>query len=226
MCTENKNTVLRFVTFIAIFIFLGGLIAIPVVFAQGSSSYVPLSPLPGVDEIDTGDLTGFFNQLFIISIGAAALLAVLMIAIGGLQYMGKDAWSTKQDAKDRILGAVLGLLILLFAWLLLSTINPKLVSFDFFSNLQRVEFPNPPAESAGGGQPPEVLEEGEGGVWWDREVPGGGYWIGVSGNSCPQELTVGIINYVWARQEDRGRCDIPRETEGVCCKYNIAGDSS
>lgn len=109
------------------------------VFAQ---EYQPLSPLPG-SEISTDKPAEFFNLLFIITIAVAAVLAVLMFAVGGLQYMGSDAWSTKEDARRRMFFAVGGLLLLLFSVLLLSVINPNLVSLEFFADIKKSIQPKP-----------------------------------------------------------------------------------
>ena len=53
-----------------------------------------------------------------------------MIVIGGVQYTTSYGSSGKGEAKARILNAVLGLLLVLGAWVILYTINPDLVKLE------------------------------------------------------------------------------------------------
>jgi len=94
-------------------------------------SYTPLQSLPGISQ-EGQPVTlsaALFNNLVFLIIGIAVVLAVLMIVIGGIQYMGSDAFTKKEDARNKITMALFGLLIAFGAWLLLNTINPDLVSF-------------------------------------------------------------------------------------------------
>lgn len=61
------------------------------------------------------------------TLGIIALLAFLMIVLGGIEYMTSELISSKQAGKDKILNAIWGILIALGAWLILNTINPKLL---------------------------------------------------------------------------------------------------
>lgn len=69
----------------------------------------------------------YFNIIFKIAIGLCAALAVIMIVIGGVQYMGDESIFGKTEAKSRITSAILGLLIALGAYAILNTINPDLL---------------------------------------------------------------------------------------------------
>lgn len=91
-------------------------------------AYVPLVGIPGVT--DTGDFKGFLEGAFKIGLAIAATLAVVMITIGGFQYMTTDSVYNKTEGKDKIQNAIVGLLIALLIWLILFTINPKLLNFD------------------------------------------------------------------------------------------------
>lgn len=96
------------------------------------NEFVPLvqeSPLPSNPE----DPSSFFNSLFRIGIGIAAILAVLMIILGGFQYMTSDVPGAKSDGKTRIWGAIIGLLVILLSALILSIINPDILSFELFN---------------------------------------------------------------------------------------------
>mgnify|MGYP004127172961 CR=1 FL=1 len=95
--------------------------------------YIPLQSLPGTG-IEAGQKfttlsAGLFSNIVFFVIGIAIVLAVLMIVIGGIQYMGSDAYTSKEDAVKKINMALFGLLIAFGAWLLLNTINPDLVTF-------------------------------------------------------------------------------------------------
>jgi len=105
------------------------------------TTYTPLAPLPGLglDEkgqptdrpIDTKQKCAFGNYLNIIIklvLGIAGVLAMVMIVMGGIEYMTSDLISSKEAGKEQITHAVLGLLLALGAYLILNTINPQLLS--------------------------------------------------------------------------------------------------
>lgn len=113
------------------------LLFVDTVFAQ---SYTPISPLPGVgSSVNTGSPSGlvqYFNSIFVVFISIVAVLAVIKLMICGFQYMTSEAISSKEAAKKCLAGVFGGLLIVLLSVLVLNTINPKLLSFDFFNTLQ------------------------------------------------------------------------------------------
>ena len=69
----------------------------------------------------------YMNIMIKLLIGIAAVLAVLMIVIGGLEYMTSELMNTKEQGRERINNAILGLVIALGSWALLNTLNPKLL---------------------------------------------------------------------------------------------------
>ncbi|KKS99168.1 MAG: hypothetical protein UV75_C0008G0002 [Candidatus Giovannonibacteria bacterium GW2011_GWA1_43_15] len=90
-------------------------------------AYNLLQPLPGVGQtVDT--FPDYITKIIPFILGLAAVLAVVMIVIGGIEYAVTEAIDAKADAKDRITQAILGLLLALISWLILSTINPELVN--------------------------------------------------------------------------------------------------
>ena len=91
-----------------------------------STTYTFLAPIGDSLTIDTNDIGAYFNLIFKLAIGLCAALAVIMIIIGGVQYMGDESVFGKTEAKDRIIKAILGLLIAVGSWALLNTINPAL----------------------------------------------------------------------------------------------------
>jgi len=91
-------------------------------------AYIPLEPLPGLyNQTDSG-LASLINSLFRILLVAGALFAVVTLVVGGVMYMVSDVVETKSTARKRIMAALSGLLILVFSWLILNTINPRLVT--------------------------------------------------------------------------------------------------
>jgi len=71
---------------------------------------------------------GYLNIMIKIFIGICAILAMIMIVMGGIQYMTSGLVSNKQAAKETIMNAIFGLLLALGAFAILNTINPDLVS--------------------------------------------------------------------------------------------------
>lgn len=70
------------------------------------------------------------KYLFNLAIAIAAVMAVFMIVLGGFTYMTTDSWQKKTDGRQTVTNAVLGLLLALGSFLILRTINPKLVEID------------------------------------------------------------------------------------------------
>ncbi|MEK7588525.1 MAG: hypothetical protein AAB438_01770 [Patescibacteria group bacterium] len=98
-----------------------------------SSKYSLLAPLPGLENFDAdaeGEgcaLSKYFNVMIKILIGLSAVFAMIMIIIGGIEYMTTDAMSKKEEGKERALNAVFGLILALASYAILNTINPKLL---------------------------------------------------------------------------------------------------
>lgn len=112
-------------------------------------NYTPLEPLPGITS-NGGTVSGlgtYLPAMFTLAIEIAAALAVIMITIGGIEYIGSESISSKGDGIKKIQNALVGLLLAIGAWVILSTINPNLVSF----NLSITSFTPPPPPTGGGG---------------------------------------------------------------------------
>jgi hypothetical protein len=74
------------------------------------------------------DVNGLLNFMFKIMIGLTAVLLVLRLMYDGYQYMVTDVPFLKASAKSGFFTSLTGLLLALSAYLLLNTINPKLVN--------------------------------------------------------------------------------------------------
>src|SRR3989344_5815328 len=93
--------------------------------------YEPLEPTFFGQNVQTVQANTFFSRLYTVALGAAVVLAVLMIVIAGVEYTaGGITAEMKSDAKKKIVNALVGLFIVFFAWLLLKTINPQLVNTE------------------------------------------------------------------------------------------------
>ncbi len=105
---------------------------LPACGGTGDECYTLLEPLPGFPESvgNNADIGGFVNTIFLIGIGIAGLLSVIMIILGGLEYMSESVFG-KTEAKKHIGGAILGLILALGAFVLLNTINPDLLKIGF-----------------------------------------------------------------------------------------------
>jgi len=125
-----------------------------------ADEYQLLESLPGMggySAIEDGDhpapgLGNYLTAMFYIGIGIAGVLAVIMITIGGLQYMTTEAISGKSGAKARINNAIFGLILALASFLLLKEINPKLSSPSL--TIEPVKKPpavTPPSKEVWGG---------------------------------------------------------------------------
>ncbi len=82
----------------------------------------PVRPGPGI--------ANFIRYVYLFGISFIGVAAVVSIFYGGLKYFLSIAGGAKEDAKDILTSALLGLLLALGAYLLLRTINPALVSFE------------------------------------------------------------------------------------------------
>lgn len=68
----------------------------------------------------------YLNFIFKFLIGLSVALAVVMMIIAGITYMGDESIFGKTEAKSKMKKAILGLLIALGSFALLNTINPDL----------------------------------------------------------------------------------------------------
>jgi len=76
-------------------------------------------------------LPDFVKKFYTFSIGVIAIIAVLMIMIGGLQWIFAAGSATKiSNAKSRIFAALAGLILALFSYVILNTLNPRLTNLE------------------------------------------------------------------------------------------------
>lgn len=112
-------------------------------------SYTPLVTLPLGEEgaiLSSWTLSTYLSGMLRLIIALGGAVAVFMAIIGGVQYVASGITpSAKNDAKDRITNAFIGLAIILTSYLLLNTISPDLVNFKLA--LPMIELPAVPRPS-------------------------------------------------------------------------------
>ncbi len=112
--------------------------------AGRDSGYKLLAPVGDTAFVAPDTFNLYLQQIINISIGIAGALSVIILIIGGLQYVFSSvSESAKKDAKDRITNAITGLLIALSGYLLLNTINPDLIKLG----LPKIDKLSPPTKT-------------------------------------------------------------------------------
>jgi len=128
-----KKSLVLIVLFFLVFLFLAP--AYSALAQEGE--YDPITVLPGVyGEGQSTQIEGFLQRVFVFLIGAAAVMAVVQITIGGVQYMTSSAAGSLEDAKSRIRMAIIGLLLILSTYIILQQINPNLVQIKLGTTIE------------------------------------------------------------------------------------------
>ena len=61
-----------------------------------------------------------------------------MIVVAGVTYMTTDSFQGKSEGKDKLMKAIGGVLLALFSWIILYTLNPGLLNFDLKINQAKI----------------------------------------------------------------------------------------
>lgn len=118
-----------------------------------ATNYKLLAPLP-IESLDGAPsaqataktyIEGFFRLL----IGVSGALAVVMIVIGGIQYMSTDSFEGKGQGKETIKNALWGFMLAIAAWLILNTVSSGLTTFNL--DIERVEIQDTAGANGGAG---------------------------------------------------------------------------
>lgn len=113
--------------------------------AQTSPTYTALEPLPCIPSPpgtpggitcpggvgspqSTFNFQNYVQYIFNLIIAIAAAAAVFMIVFGGLEYMTTESWTSKGAGLSKVKNALYGLLLVLASYLILRTIDPRLVA--------------------------------------------------------------------------------------------------
>ena len=100
-------------------------------------------------EIDLGlganpSFPEYVKFLFSWGISLAGLVSVISFALGAISLMiSADNAEMASSGKDRMKGAVLGLVLTLASYTIISTINPQLTSFNFPDPTKLADWPQP-----------------------------------------------------------------------------------
>ncbi len=78
-------------------------------------------------------LTTYLQNAFTTLIAFLAVASVIIIAYQGVRYSATGLLDKKNEARQQIRNAVLGLILALGSYLILRTINPDLVSLQIIS---------------------------------------------------------------------------------------------
>lgn len=139
-----------------------------------TTTYNLLAPIGELKSVSSMNISDYFSLMLKIIIGLCAVSAVVMIVIGGVQYMGKDSIFGKAEAKGRIINAIFGLIIALGSYALLNTINPDLLGVKGL-NIKQVEgvidleYENEPWEGSSFGNNKNLCPQG----FYNIDVPWG-----------------------------------------------------
>lgn len=98
-------------------------------------NFTPSVPIPGVSDeevivqSDFSTLTDYIANFYKFAIGLTGILAVIMVTAGGMVWLtaGGSAGQIGK-AKQMIMGSIAGLLLALFSYTLLYSINPDIVN--------------------------------------------------------------------------------------------------
>ena len=96
---------------------------------HAAEGFVPIAPIPvdGGELNESTTLEDYINAVFQLALTVGAVLAVIMIAWGGFEYMLSQTLPGQKDGRARIQQALFGLAILLVVYLVLYIINPDIV---------------------------------------------------------------------------------------------------
>lgn len=104
----------------------------------GVLAYKPLVAIPGLGE--DVDIPRYLKGIYDFLLSIVGITAVFMMVLGGMRYIAAAGNSSAiADAKNMIEGAITGLLLALFSWVVIDTLNPDLLNIT------------PPATSVLGG---------------------------------------------------------------------------
>jgi hypothetical protein len=144
--------------------------------SQSDIDYRLLAPIGGLEEVQgRSALEQYLTVVFNIVIGMAVVFAIVMIVIGGMQYMMTDSFTSKGAARKTVTNAILGLLLALGSFVILQLIGGTGTFTDLRIVMRGIEHAPPP--------PPPITTDPPAPIY--------------SVEGCTDEATV------WPTQEDR-----------------------
>ena len=125
---KNKNIIKNI--FIASAILLIFFSSFHPIFAQ----YQNQEKIPGAPP--TGDFITYLKSIISFGFAIIGILALFMLIIGAYQYLLAAGSGKAEGAKETITSALLGLILGLCAWIILSKINPDLVNMHAITQIK------------------------------------------------------------------------------------------
>lgn len=102
-----------------------------------TKDYTVLAPLPGTTKSAnctgnncTADINSYLGGFLGLTITIGAVLAMIYLGLYGFQYATSDSAPKKSEYKDKIWTILQGLLLILSAYTIMYTINPKLTQIE------------------------------------------------------------------------------------------------
>jgi hypothetical protein len=103
--------------------------------STNGTGFQPLAPIPGLDDTTANNVTAtslasFLQNLYKYLIGVAAIIAIIQIIRGGIEYATVDNVGKKTDGKRHIQQALFGLVLVLSPALVFTIINPAIINLS------------------------------------------------------------------------------------------------
>lgn len=124
----------RTLRYLSYFVALIVLFAASSAIATTTAEYLIIKDLPFVK--DSVDFRSYVSGVFQLGLGVAITLSVVMLVINGIQYSFSDLPGIKTADKNRMGTIVLWFFFGTGSWLILYTINPNYIEFDFITSLE------------------------------------------------------------------------------------------
>ncbi len=153
--------------------------------ATGNSYEFLDSSVFGLNNSQSLNFIDYAKLIYQTILSIVVVLSIIQVAIGGMEYIASGAGGAKGDGKQRITNALLGLLIALASYLILSTIDPSFVKFNLtLDAIQTTSIPTPGNGNGGGGGLPGNPGNG-GGTGGNHQYPSG---VGLTEDEARNQL--------------------------------------
>jgi hypothetical protein len=87
-------------------------------------------PLTGTVTTSVADLGDYIDKVYKYLLAISMIIAVIMMMVGGLQYISSPSGQEASKAKERIVRSLTGMILLMCAALILATVNPQLINLE------------------------------------------------------------------------------------------------
>jgi hypothetical protein len=114
---------------VALMLLFGGMFKFTNAQSGPPQTLITYPQIEGTEPVIFGmSLPQLIRYIYLFAVGICGAIALMAILLGAIKYIGAAGNSSKMgDAKDQIVSAILGVVILLSSYVILYTINPDLV---------------------------------------------------------------------------------------------------